>query len=120
MASKRHKNSTVATAFATKIGIAIIVLYTCVGFLLDKCDIMHVSKLRKFILTEYSPHKPLQTMKQATYQRIEINNIYEQTTSKAIQSPEFVKGHLNWARQNMQYSNQIGLFLENSSVAWDP
>ena len=42
------------------------------------------------------------------------------TTSKAIQSPEFVKAHLNWARQNMQYSNQIGLFLENSSVAWDP
>ena len=99
------------------------------SFNVDKCHIMHVSKSRKTVMTNYTLHnEPLSRVQQATYLGLELSSNISWTphinkiTSKASQSLGFLKRNFHSAKPETKaaaYKSIVRPSLEYSSSVWD-
>ena len=100
------------------------------SFNIAKCHIMHISRSRKVIKTNYTLHnKLLETVSQATYLGVEISSDLSwsphvnKITSKASQSLGFLQRNFPLARPETKqaaYTSIVRPTLEYCASAWDP
>jgi len=99
-------------------------------FNVDKCHIMHITKTRKTVKTDYTLHnQSMSVVQQATYLGVEFSSNLSWTphinkiTNKASQNLGFLKRNFHSAKPETKaaaYKSIVRPSLEYSSSVWDP